>query len=1044
MPFFSIIVPVYNTQEYLAACLDSLLSQTFDDIEIVVVNDASTDGSADIIADYEAKDPRVLSVRHEENKGLHSARKSGVAKASGDYILFVDSDDEFADDACEKLHERLLKKPVDILHFGPKVIGDTGVSEEAAREFEQAALTNIGYLSGDDIIRVVYDEEEGYRQDWRIIHRIFEADLLKRAFDAMPDYRLNRAEDSYEYFVIASLAQTADSADDIQGYIYYYGRGITGEAIITREQFRDFCAQFKACFDATEEYVRSCDRAVLDTCYEGYVAKSLELLSNDWLTRVREWDKPDAMGDLASVFGEKAASRECYRFLRDRAYELLQDDDHALLSDDPLFLYKDLAEAFEPYEPDKDDLSTFQSVRDEALYHLNDLFKRERQRAKIKLFVATHKEAVIPRGRFIIPVQVGAAQAAERFPLYCYDDDGDNISEKNPTYCEMTAQYWAWKNTDAEYYGFCHYRRYFDFSSIEHEENPFGEIMDDHIDAETIDKYSIDDAGILAAVYGYDVVTTGINDVADFPGDFTTMREHYDDARFLHVSDLDTMADIVKEKHPDYAQDVDTFLAGSKACFCNMYILRREIFFAYCEWLFPLLEEFENRVDMSLYNVEAQRTPGHLAERLFNIYYIHQMRTGAEWKTKQLQCVHFEHPEPYKSLGRAFDGTAVPVVFAADNNYVPQLTVAMYSVVANSSPDRYYDLVVLSRDITGVNAEHMFRCLTHGRSNISVRFYDVSDIVKNYKLEANAHISTETYYRFLVQSVLPGYDKVLYLDSDLIAEVDVADLFDTELGDNLIAAVPDPDFTGNLNLEDGERLKYAKEVLHMKDPYTYFQAGVLVMNTKAMRHLYPQDEWLRLAAVPHIYNDQDILNEQCDGRVTFLDYTWNVMVDTGRYDLAIAYAPADQSQAYIASRGNPKIVHYAGYLKPWDDLNCDFGQVFWRYARQTPFYEELVLRLSMKRVHDDEERLREDMYRYITERLNGERAVLPAFSEDMYRYVLDRFNEERPITNDVEEHMYRFVVNRHAQRSFRRKVGDVFLPYGSKRREFFKRLAGRG
>ena len=64
-----------------------------------------------------------------------------------------------------------------------------------------------------------------------------------------------------------------------------------------------------------------------------------------------------------------------------------------------------------------------------------------------------------------------------------HDNDGENISSKNPMYCELTAQYWAWKNADADYYGFCHYRRYFDFTNTPHRENDYGEIMDSFIDA---------------------------------------------------------------------------------------------------------------------------------------------------------------------------------------------------------------------------------------------------------------------------------------------------------------------------------------------------------------------------------------------------------------------------------------------------------------------------------------------------------------------------------------------------------------------------------
>ena len=136
----------------------------------------------------------------------------------------------------------------------------------------------------------------------------------------------------------------------------------------------------------------------------------------------------------------------------------------------------------------------------------------------------------------------------------------------------------------------------------------------------------------------------------------------------------------------------------------------------------------------------------------------------------------------------------------------------------------------------------------------------------------------ETYYRFIIQEALPFYSKLLYLDCDLVVNGDVAELFDTEMGDNAIAAVPDIDFIGNLNMKDGIRAEYVRKQLHMRDAYGYFQAGVLVMNLDRTRKIHTVHEWLQIASKPgYIYNDQDILNTECEGLVTYLDYSWNVM-----------------------------------------------------------------------------------------------------------------------------------------------------------------------
>jgi hypothetical protein len=177
-------------------------------------------------------------------------------------------------------------------------------------------------------------------------------------------------------------------------------------------------------------------------------------------------------------------------------------------------------------------------------------------------------------------------------------------------YCELTTQYWAWKNVRSDYVGFCHYRRYFNFTDTFYDENPYGEVMDGSIDEAAVKKYGLDDETIRKCVSGYDVITTGFHDLRQFPGDAGTPREQYEAAERLHYQDLEAVSRIVKDMHPDYSTDVDEFLDGHLSCFCNMYIMRNEIFSAYCEWLFPILERFCAEADMSHYSKEALRTPG--------------------------------------------------------------------------------------------------------------------------------------------------------------------------------------------------------------------------------------------------------------------------------------------------------------------------------------------------------------------------------------------------------------------------------------------------
>ena len=156
----------------------------------------------------------------------------------------------------------------------------------------------------------------------------------------------------------------------------------------------------------------------------------------------------------------------------------------------------------------------------------------------------------------------------------------------------------------------------------------------------------------------------------------------------------------------------------------------------------------------------------------------------------------------------------------------------------------------------------------------------------------------------------------------------------------------DIDFLAHLNYKDGERVRYNREVMHMKDPHNYFQAGVLLLNTKGLRELHETQEWMRFACESNlIYNDQDILNRECEGRVSYIPMEWNVMHNCeGRVEEVFTVAPACEFENYFAARANPKVIHFAGCEKPWTNVDVDLEQHFWKYARQTPFYEALLLR----------------------------------------------------------------------------------------------------
>ena len=292
-------------------------------------------------------------------------------------------------------------------------------------------------------------------------------------------------------------------------------------------------------------------------------------------------------------------------------------------------------------------------------------------------------------------------------------------------------------------------------------------------------------------------------------------------------------------------------------------------------------------------------------------------------------------------LQPAFSENSVPVVFAANDTYIPIFAACLHSLLEHISENNNYDIVLLSSDIRKENKEPLLQ-MAAVRPNVSLRFCDPSHLIRDYDLRTSGHISVETYYRFLIQDVLPQYDKVLNLDCDIIVMADVAELYRTDVEGYLLAAVHDADFLGQIHGANRKTQKYVQKNFPMKNPDNYFQAGVLLFNEKVIRKTYSLDQWLTFCTTPYKYHDQDVLNLYCEGRVKYLDMAWNVLTDCDhtRISQVVVHAPAPIREEYHRAYADPKIIHYAGHLKPWHNPSEDQAQHFWSAIKNTPFYEE--------------------------------------------------------------------------------------------------------
>lgn len=558
--------------------------------------------------------------------------------------------------------------------------------------------------------------------------------------------------------------------------------------------------------------------------------------------------------------------------------------------------------------------------------------------SNIKIYVSCHDDFYVPECKYLYPVQVGTCFSDKKIPGFIHDDDGDNISYKNKSYCELTALYWAWKNDDADYYGLFHYRRYLSFNP-EHEKSSTYYKTFDFIDENAIRELHLNERDIEEVIGDFDVIAP----IANFVGvNFKNNYEQYCNSDYLHKEDLDIFIEVVKEKYPHLTTFVDNYMNSKYAYFCNMGIMKKKYFNEYCEILFDVLEETEKRCDVSNYSVNELRVFGHLSERLFGVMYNYWLSLG-DVKCKKLRMANFKNYD-HTILRPAYSDNNIAIALAANNYYSYYLGVTIQSIVDNANPNYNYDIIVLDGGIIQSNKDAILAEIANA-PNVNIRFYNAKALNKKGKLDSKKHMSVETWYRLYLPYILHGYDKVIYLDCDLVVNDSLVELFNVDIKGHLVAATRDLPIVGMYC--ENRFVSYLEEKLGLKNPCNYFQAGVLLLNLDMFREKYTLEQLLDLALKEDWeWLDQDVMNMLGNESLLLLEQKWNVEVNRKGIRIGqIKNCPAEMYFEYMNARKNPAIIHYSGEQKPWAVPEMDMAQYFWKYAKNSRFYELVLFRV---------------------------------------------------------------------------------------------------
>ena len=586
----------------------------------------------------------------------------------------------------------------------------------------------------------------------------------------------------------------------------------------------------------------------------------------------------------------------------------------------------------------------------------------------IDVAVCYHKPSMIFSSDALYPMQLNKKLATVDLHMRG-DDIGDNISTENRFYSEDTALYWLWKNSKAKVKGCLHYRRLLDLNRLGLKN--YSVILEDIVSPENfIKKLGLNKKTISGLLQDADILIRNKTDLKDFFDG--SIEEQFKAAHIPYHWDI--AMKIVQEDFPEIYPIAQEVSKGHKGYFHNAAIMKGELFDHMCSFCFHITKKLANVIDDTRleFNDNWRYTARYLSfvfERMSGIFITYLASLGyivkefpavsiAPKENPDLENVKNYDDNAYnlvksnqKIAPKFDDNNAVTIMMSTDDNYTPCCITMIQSVIEHANPARKYDIVVITRGMTKLNKIMLENVST---DNISVRVYDISTYLEKFdgaKFNINAHFSLDAYSRIFIPDLFEKYRKILYLDVDMIALKDVAELYDTNIGDNWWGVVQDKYFVTECHSLTNNPMKkdlvdYIHNTLKVTCIADIFNSGVMIWNIDKCKKDKVLEKCLKKLSeikTPR-FVDQCILNAVANGQhIYWLSPYWNVF-----WNVSFHWLDGFNSESYNTALhylDNPYILHFTGCIKPWNEPWRDHAEVFWQYARKTPVYEKLISKI---------------------------------------------------------------------------------------------------
>ena len=534
------------------------------------------------------------------------------------------------------------------------------------------------------------------------------------------------------------------------------------------------------------------------------------------------------------------------------------------------------------------------------------------------------------------------------------DDTGENISEKNRTYCEASILYWMWKNFDKlgnpDYIGFLQYRRLFilndNYTRLNSRGNIHNLIVEQYFEDNSQEKIGLNQKNLEDTLAKYDGIFC-VNNTNQTVQDYKE-NHHSQDVKYWNKA-----IDIIKNDWPQYYEAAMKYNNGTLHAWSNCFVMKKEDFLEYCPFLFDVLSKIDNFASLDYKNmsIEQMRVPAYVSETMLGIFYTYLVDKGKKFKSTHLLYIK----KPFETFEEKLDmdkktidkikDNAVSVFLIADSNYLKYSAATIKSIVINASPGDFYDIVILE-DGTIQQSEKKLM-LIDLPSNVSIRFFNSSFYIRKYGLPSfwKKRLNIMPYLKGFVSEIFLNYERILFLDSDTIVLNDLAELYSLNLQGNYVGAVEDFIVTENKADFWKRKREYIISLNKMKNPRKYFNSGVMLFDLVKIRaDKNFINSFILESKFKHPWrcnHDQDSLNFILENRVMLLPQKYNFQCALlNNYETL----PDKVISMVEATRKNIAIIHYDGdKTKPWKVKGSSYeSYIWWKYARMTPYYEEIL------------------------------------------------------------------------------------------------------